>query len=127
MTRALETMYEQERMRMHQAFMTLIAQVVADVARLLVSAPVQIEPFTEDELEESEDPEELEEEPAEQNATLDDDVAMVQLSLHQPPKPDAFGGPGRQAGGDGNFGSRIPRACTTSADEAPSRTASRRK
>ena len=41
-TLALEVMYEQERMRMHQSFMTLVSGIVADVAHLLCTAPVQM-------------------------------------------------------------------------------------
>ena len=41
-TQALETMYEQERMRMHEAFMMLVSHLVSDVARLLTEAPVTV-------------------------------------------------------------------------------------
>ena len=53
-TRALESMQDVERMRMHQAFMLLMGHVCMEVANLLSHAPAMLEPDVELEQEESE-------------------------------------------------------------------------
>ena len=92
MTEALETMDEIERMRMHQAFMQLVANIVTDVAHLLCTAPVQLEPDSEDhgddhEMREEEEPEH--DQPQEEDE--DEESALVQLTLERAGRPDAFG------------------------------------
>ena len=92
-TRALESMQDVERMRMHQAFMLLMGHVCMEVANLLSHAPAMLEPDVELEQEKSEGEvpgQELDGD-AEGDEEEGDGVGMVQTTLDRPGRPDAFG------------------------------------